>query len=331
MLRLIVTILFLGTSFACSPAGSSKTLIGETVPRSDQPFLDDPDNFQFVIVADRTGGHRPGVFETALAHVNLLQPEFVISVGDLIEGYTDDPAKIDKEWTEFEGFLKSLDMPFFYIAGNHDLSNELMVEKWEQRHGATYYSFIYKDVLFIALNTEDPPYIFPDDLLARTQQMEQAMAKDPEGTQARILEAVRNRPKPPKLPGAINISEAQVEFVKITLADHPTPRWTMVLMHKPAWLYGSPEFSRIEEMLGDRNYTVIAGHEHYYAYNQKNDRDYFVMGTTGGVWLQDGPGRLDHVSWVTMTDEGPVFANLEVSGVFSKEGVESISKTSGTE
>src|SRR6476619_5408301 len=43
------------------------------------------DQFQFAIVSDRTGGHRAGVFSKAVQQVNLLQPEFVMSVGDLIE------------------------------------------------------------------------------------------------------------------------------------------------------------------------------------------------------------------------------------------------------
>src|SRR5690606_12598337 len=47
-----------------------------------------PGNFQFVIVSDRHGGGRRGVFEDAVRKINLLQPEFVISVGDLIQGYT---------------------------------------------------------------------------------------------------------------------------------------------------------------------------------------------------------------------------------------------------
>ena len=47
----------------------------------------DPDHFQFAIVSDRAGGHRPGVFMDAVNKLNLLQPEFVMSVGDLIEGY----------------------------------------------------------------------------------------------------------------------------------------------------------------------------------------------------------------------------------------------------
>ena len=51
---------------------------------------DKPGQFQFVVVTDRTGGHRPGIFEKGVEKVNLLQPEFVMSVGDMIEGYTTD-------------------------------------------------------------------------------------------------------------------------------------------------------------------------------------------------------------------------------------------------
>src|SRR5262245_18966304 len=44
------------------------------------------DQFQFAIVSDGTGGHRRGVFSKAVQQVNLMQPAFVMSVGDLIEG-----------------------------------------------------------------------------------------------------------------------------------------------------------------------------------------------------------------------------------------------------
>ncbi len=48
-------------------------------------------------------------------------------------------------------------MPFFYAPGNHDISNPVMVEKWRQRRGQPYYHFVYRDVLFLVLDTEDPP------------------------------------------------------------------------------------------------------------------------------------------------------------------------------
>ncbi len=91
--------------------------------KSDGAFLNNPDEFQFALVTDRTGGHREGVFENAVDKINLMQPEFVMSAGDLIEGYTQDSVKIAEQWKEFNGFIKNLQMPFFYVTGNHDVSN----------------------------------------------------------------------------------------------------------------------------------------------------------------------------------------------------------------
>jgi len=53
-------------------------------------FKNDPDEFQFAIITDNAGGARPGVFPKAVEMVNLLQPEFVVNAGDLIEGYSED-------------------------------------------------------------------------------------------------------------------------------------------------------------------------------------------------------------------------------------------------
>jgi hypothetical protein len=43
----------------------------------------------------------PGIFEDAIDKLQLLQPQFVISVGDLIDGKTHDSAVIDEQWREF--------------------------------------------------------------------------------------------------------------------------------------------------------------------------------------------------------------------------------------
>lgn len=41
------------------------------------------------IIGDRTGGANvQGAFKLAMDQLNLLQPEFVINVGDIIEGYS---------------------------------------------------------------------------------------------------------------------------------------------------------------------------------------------------------------------------------------------------
>ena len=59
-----------------------------------------PDEFHFAVVSDRTGGHRARIFSQAVEQLNLLQPEFVITVGDLIEGYSDTPERTARaRWT----------------------------------------------------------------------------------------------------------------------------------------------------------------------------------------------------------------------------------------
>jgi len=114
-----------------------------------------PGRLQFVIIPDRTGGERPGVFPRALEAVNLLQPEFVISVGDLIEGSSDDPRVVQAQFDELEQLVGRLDVPFYYVTGNHDISNPMMARMWEERFGPRYYYFVRGDVLFVCLNTEE--------------------------------------------------------------------------------------------------------------------------------------------------------------------------------
>jgi 3',5'-cyclic AMP phosphodiesterase CpdA len=290
------------------------------VPRTAGSLEPETSQFRFVVVGDRTGAHRPGVFADAMAKLELLQPDFIISIGDLVEGYTADEAEINRQWDEVEGRLSVLSAPVFFIAGNHDYSNAVMARIWRERRGAPYWSFMHKGVLFLGLSTEDPPVIQEEKTQESARRLEKAMASDPEGTQTRLLEAVRERGETPKLPGEVAISAEQLAFMRQAIAEHADARWTFLVMHKPAWRYASEAFAQLEEALESRPYTVIAGHEHYYGHETRKHRDYVVMGTTGGVWLRDGPGRVDHLAMVTMTGTGPVIANLRTSGIFGKEG-----------
>lgn len=124
-------------------------------PWTNLNFNNDPDNFQFAIVSDRNGGNRPGVFEDAVIKLNLMQPEFVLSVGDLIKGYTTDTTEISKQWKEINQTISGLKMPYFYLPGNHDITNKVMEKEWEKRYGSRYYSFTYRNTLFVILDSND--------------------------------------------------------------------------------------------------------------------------------------------------------------------------------
>lgn len=241
--------------------------------------------FQFAVITDRTGGHRPGIFATAVKKLNLLQPEFVVSVGDLIEGYSEDRSQWALEWAEFQGKVQQLQMPFFYVPGNHDISNPAMSENWKRKFGRSFYEFRYNDVLFLALNSEDPPKEEP-----------------------------------------FRFSPEQQKWVVDVLARNQDVRWTFVLMHKPAWTYPNDDHTKsgwaaIEQALGERPYTVFAGHKHNYARFVRNGRDYIMLATTGGASKLRGTsdGEFDHVAWVTMKETGPVIANIMLDGIVDKD------------
>ena len=280
---------------AIPPAGAAAieaTSEDAATPWTSLAANDASEDFHFVIVSDRTGGARPGVFESAIPKVNLLEPAFVVSVGDLIEGYTDDQAQLDREWDEFEGFVADLETPFFYVAGNHDMNNAVMAETWRARFGPSYYHFVYKDVLFLVLNSE----LF-------------GMVTDPETP----------------VPGPWQQAE-QLAFIAETLAEHPDPRWTIVLVHQPLWDYADGprgDWPKVETMLGTRDYTVFAGHFHRYVKNVRHDRKYITLATTGGGSSLRGGiyGEFDHVAWVTMTADGPRIANLLLDGIHGENVV----------
>ncbi|WP_340589074.1 metallophosphoesterase family protein [Erythrobacter alti] len=274
---------------------------------------------RIAVIGDRTGGHRPHVFERAMEHIEQLQPDLVLSVGDLVEGYVEDEDELARQWDEIEALIAPFGSRFLSVPGNHDYANATMARIWTERRGTPYWSEVRDGVLILGLSTEDPPVPLPESAVEGHLRLQAAIASDPEGTQARILEAYRDRENVEK-PGEVAISDAQVEHFRQVLGANPAPRWTIVLMHKPAWIYDSANFERIEAMLGDRPYTMIAGHEHYYAHEERFGRDYITTGTTGGIWLQDGPGRVDHLLWVALGEGEPTFTNIGIDGMFGVTG-----------
>jgi hypothetical protein len=285
----------LGTAIGCGallavrPRAAPEP-ISAPAPQGPAPWtglapLREEGEFRFVVVTDRTGNHRDGVFEEAMPRINLVRPEFVVSVGDLIEGYTEDPAVLDREWDEIEAAVGRLQMPFFYAPGNHDMSNAVMAEAWRARFGPSYYHFVYRDVLFLVLNSE--------------------------------LFGMVHDPRTP-LPGPWSQAE-QMAWVERVLAEQAQARWTFVFLHQPLWDMEKVhlDWLRVEELLGSRPYTVFAGHYHRYTKHVRNDRQFITLATTGGGSALRGAtwGEFDQVAQVSMTRNGPVIANLLLDGI----------------
>jgi hypothetical protein len=267
-----------------SPEFQSSIRESDRTPWTHLDFHNDPDSFQFAIIGDLAGGFRPEAFRKAVGQLNALQPEFVMSVGDLIDTWDEtedarvnDPAEIESLWAGFFEIVADLEMPFFCVGGNNGLGNEVLKSAWLDRFGHTYYSFTYRDVLFIVLSSDDPP-------------------GSSDG----------------------RLSDVQIDWLSATLTRQPGVRWTFLLLHRPMWIDDSPGWRRVEEVLGDRPRTVFAGHHHTYKVNTLHGFSYYSLATTGGESSLSGPanGQFDHLVWVTMTDDGPRVANLMQDGVF---------------
>lgn len=291
-LALAVGVLLAGSVMLSGSAGpSAKSRSGTAIDRlqveqeTQNPWThlqlnNNPAHFKFAIVSDRTGGHRAKVFSLAVEQLNLLQPEFVVSIGDLIEGGAKKTeAQLNEEWKEFQGLVGKLQMPFFYVAGNHDIMTAQGEKVWHKHYGRSYYHFMYRNVLFLMLNSEDPP-------------------------------------------NSGRLSKEQVAYAKKALQENNDVRWTFVFLHRPLWTSQyNPEgtlWPEVELALEGRPYTVFAGHVHRYQKFVRNGQHYYQLATTGGVSKMRGIryGEFDHVTLVTMKNDGPILANILLDGIW---------------
>lgn len=262
----------------------------------------DPAQFQFAIVSDRTGGHRAGVFSRAVRQINLLQPEFVMSVGDLIEGSRDMDTN-RRQWAEFNGFVKQLQMPFFYVPGNHDANTVGASDTWKEIHGRRMYHFAYKGCLFVCINTSD------------------------EGAEDPRQDASYRTPR---------ITEGQRKLVARALTQYPGARHTFLFMHHPVWNQkdlAKSGWLELEKLMGDRLYTAFCGHVHVFHKFIRNGRNLYQLATTGGGSSMRGAeyGEIDQVAWVTMKEKGPVISHIGLHGIYRDDLASIVTDEPGTQ
>ncbi|MEE9371786.1 MAG: hypothetical protein V3V00_01910 [Saprospiraceae bacterium] len=96
-----------------------KELLPNNVPCNKKIKDRDLNKFSFAIISDLWGGYRPGVCDVAIEQINLLHSEFIMTVGDFIDGVTEDKDQLNKEWKEFNDLSSKANAPMFYVGGNH--------------------------------------------------------------------------------------------------------------------------------------------------------------------------------------------------------------------
>ena len=277
-------------------------------PWTRDAFDDEEGKFTFAVFSDLNGSERPRIFEVAVRQLSLLRPELILSVGDLIDGYSEDLAKLTSDWDAFDARAEQASAPVFRVGGNHDLTNQVMRDVWAQRYSSRYYHFVYKSVLFLVLDTEDYTNERMREIYLAREATLEARAQGVEG-----VEDMEYYRIPERQTGEIGAEQS--DYFRAALADHPGVRWTMLFMHKPVWLDGQdPDFVAIETALSDRPYTLFNGHRHTMSHAVRNGRDYIMLGTTGGGQSRSTMA-FDHITLVTVAEGGPSIAHLRLDGI----------------
>lgn len=230
---------------------------------------------RFAILGDRTGDHVPGVFGQIVQEVERLKPDFVVNVGDMIEGYTEDEAKLEEQWLEFKGLIEPLSMPIYLMPGNHDISSDGMVDQYKKHIGEPDYSFDVRGVHFVMLDTGR--YESPDEL--RDDQYDWLKKDLAEHKEACYTIAILHKP-----------------FWIETIAKG-----------KPDKLHDLFVANGVD--------AVFTGHYHYYFAGEYDGIKYTSVGSSGGGTEEDAAGLLYHFVWATFDGKELSLAPIKMDAV----------------
>jgi hypothetical protein len=247
-------------------------------PMLDRPWPQSGDKFSFVVLGDKTSGGEGKwpIYDRAVDMINRLRPDFVVTVGDMIPGHMEDRVFWDEEWAEYWEHAERFEVPVFFTPGNHDIANDSCYQWWKEDLGPTYYSFDHQRCHFLVLNTEEE-----------------------------------------RIDGRGPVWQEMMQFAEVDLDAHTDARHTFVFFHKPMW--DDPRYeddwARIEKALGDRPHTVVAGHEHYHATEQRGSGFYVIQSATGGG-LDLSPvkqyGAFHSFGYVTVDGDKVTYSVVEV-------------------
>ena len=138
-------------------------------------------DFDFDVIGDtrprfESESFRP--FESLITKINEQKPALVVNVGDLIYGYG--TTGKEKQWDRYQAVIKTIQVPYHQLPGNHDTHSREARKIYGQRFGKFYQSFDYGDYHFVLLdNTEQERwgYLGPTQLEWLRNDLKQTQAR----------------------------------------------------------------------------------------------------------------------------------------------------------
>jgi len=292
--------------------------------KSHHPWFGDiptvGEDYCFAVIGDRTGMQTPGFFHNGISLVAALKPDFMVCVGDLVEGYYQDHEKdrANRDWRENIEFIESLEVPFFTVVGNHDYGNDLQIAIWREHLGFEYYAFRLRESLFLMMNTvEGLKDSFDDSVITLMRNAESQLKLHPEQEieiAAAFSEklnngetASENLDSTAKM--SLALSDTQFGFFERVLLEHQDVRHIYVVTHLPFWKGdGGTQFERFMALINKKPFTIIAGHLHALEYSQTGQGEFVQVGRTGGAcWEGAHKGNFNQVLWVDVHKGEPHF------------------------
>ena len=261
--------------------GAQTGLPGLPSVPTDQPF-------SFIVFGDNRGddtGEQPPAFFELLQAASQDHPAFVLDTGDMIYGHSRDEEVIREEWRIYRAAADRLPAPIFHAPGNHDIWDQKSARIYRELWGPTYYSFVYGNSRFIAMDTETARAAIS------ATQFEWVQNELRQSTQSNVFLFFHHPLFP--VDGGIGSS----------LDKYPLERNQLHQL-----------FARYRHLIRG----VFAGHEHLYAFQEHDGVPYYTSGG-GGAPLYTAPELGGFHHFLTVRVNGNK-ANVELRKISAPSG-----------
>lgn len=265
---------------AAATAGAPSRIVPGTAGRAlPAPPAVEP-SITVAILPDRTTGREWGIpyLRQVVEDLNIIAPDAVFTVGDMVQGYTRSMDHYTAEVDEYLSITSNLRAPFYPLPGNHDVisgmrdpSDRRFEQEYQNRFGPLYFAAFLDHVSVLCLYTDE------------------------------------------QLDSEPRLSDKQVEWATEQVREaEQRGNPLLVLMHKPVWRYRNANWdTTMHPVLAravERGLRVITIAGHFHSLQRDADRDgveYHLVGTCGGM-IDQHPlgGQLQHFTIVKITESG---------------------------